>query len=211
MMIGYAAAPVRRLPKALAQMNVQLTGVLSAITGLTGLRIIRAIPAGTRDPHTPAGLASPPGAKTRGAFTLALHGLWPPEHPFALPPAHDLFVTYPRLVDEGPRHREAEWARPPNRAGAKPVPHKPRRCGRQKNDRRFQATGPLLRALGVDLTEIEGGDVGTALVALAGSGVVVPRFPTEKHFASWLGLCPHTSPGHRREKKHGRRGRGRVG
>ena len=55
---------------------------------------------------------------------------------------------------------------------------------------RFDATGPLFRALGVDLTEVEGIDVGTALVILAEIGVDVSRFPTEKHFASWLGVCP---------------------
>ena len=42
----------------------------------------------------------------------------------------------------------------------------------------------------MDLTAIEGIDVGTALVILAEIGVDVSRFPTEKHFASWLGLCP---------------------
>ena len=62
--------------------------------------------------------------------------------------------------------------------------------GRKSNDVRFEATGPLFQALGVDLTLIEGIDVGTALVILAEIGVDVSRFPTEKHFASWLRLCP---------------------
>jgi hypothetical protein len=97
---------------------------------------------------------------------------------------------------------ETELAKQPNRAGDKPVPHKPWRCGRKKNDLRFAATGPLLRALGVDLTEIEGIDVGTALVILAEIGVDLSRFPTEKHFASWLGLFPNTSRSNLREKKH---------
>jgi transposase len=108
---------------------------------------------------------------------------------------------YQRLLDECDRQIEAELAKQPNRAGDKPLPHKPRRCGRKKNDLRFVATGPLFRALGVDLTEIEGIDVGTALVILAEIGVDVSRFPTEKQFASWLGLCPNTSRSNLREKK----------
>ena len=48
----------------------------------------------------------------------------------------------------------------------------------------------MSQALGVDLTLIDGIDVGTALVILAEIGVDVSRFPTEKHFASWLRLCP---------------------
>ena len=45
-------------------------------------------------------------------------------------------------------------------------PHKPRKRGRKSNDVRFDAKGPLFQALGVDLTLIEGIDVGTALVIL---------------------------------------------
>jgi transposase len=201
MVIRQAAAHVQHLQKALEQMNVKLTEVLSDITGLTGLRIVRAILAGERDPRTLAGLASPRCAKTREEFALALQGLWQPEHLFELQQAHDLFVTYQRLVDECDQRIEAELAKQPNRAGDKPVPRKPRRCGRKKNDLRFAATAPLFRALGVDLTEIEGIDVGTALVILAEIGVDVSRFPTEKHFASWLGLCPNTSRSNLREKK----------
>jgi len=201
MVIRHAAAHVQHMQKALEQMNVKLTEVLSDITGLTGLRIIRAVLDGERDPQALAGLASPKCAKTREEFALALRGLWQPEHLFELRQAHELFLTYQRLVDECDRQIEAELARQPDRSGDKPVPRKPRRCGRKKNDLRFTATGPLFRALGVDLTEIEGIDVGTALVILAEIGVDVSRFPTEKQFASWLGLCPNTARSNLRERK----------
>src|SRR5262245_22305795 len=201
MVIRHAAAHVQHMQKALEQMNVKLTEVLSDITGVTGLRIIRAILAGERNPHRLAGLASPKCAKNRDEFALALQGLWQPEHLFELQQAQDLFTTYQRLVDEWDQQIEAELAKQPNRAGDQPLPHKPRRCGRKKNDLRFVATGPLFRALGVDRTEIEGIDVGTALVILAEIGVDVSRFPTEKQFASWLGLCPNTSRSNLREKK----------
>ncbi len=211
LVVRHAAARVQHMQKALEQMNVKLTEVLSDITGLTGLRIIRAILAGQRAAHTLATLASPKCAKSRDEFALALQGLWQPEHLFELQQAHELFVTYQRLLDECDRHLEAELAKQPNRALDKPVPHKPRRCGRKKNDLRFAAHGPLFQALGVDLTEIEGIDVGTALVILAEIGVDVSRFPTEKHFASWLGLCPNTSRSNLREKKRSpRQGASRV-
>ena len=201
MVIRHAAAHVQHMQKALEQMNVKLTEVLSDITGVTGLRIIRAILAGERDPHTLAGLASPICAKSRDEFALALQGLWQPEHLFELRQAQDLFQTYQRLVDECDRQIQAELARQPDRAGDKPGPGPRPRRSRKKNDLRFEATGPLFRALGVDLTEIEGIDVGTALVVLAEIGVDVSRFPTEKHFAAWLGLCPNTARSNRREKR----------
>ena len=79
------------------------------------------------------------------------------------------------------------------------------------NDVRFDATGPLFRALGAVLTEVEGIDVGTALVILAELGIDVSRFPTEKHFASWLGLCPRQHQSNKTQKTRGpRRGKNRV-
>ena len=69
----------------------------------------------------------------------------------------------------------------------------------------------MFKALGVDLTEIEGIDVGTALVILAEIGVDVSRFPTEKHFASWLGVCPRQYESNKSKKKRGpRKGKNRV-
>jgi transposase len=201
MVIRHAAAHVQHMQKALEQMNVKLTEALSDITGATGLRIIRAVLAGERDPRTLAGLASPKCAKTRDEFALALRGLWQPEHLFGLRQAHDLFVACQRLVDECDRQIEAELAKQPDRAGGRPLPPKPRRRGRKKDALRFVATGPLFRAWGVDLTEVEGIDVGTALVIPAEVGVDVSRFPTGKHFASWLGLCPNTSRSNLREKR----------
>ncbi|HKB35471.1 MAG TPA: transposase, partial [Gemmataceae bacterium] len=96
-------------------------------------------------------------------------------------------------------------------AGEKTIPAKPRRCGRKPNDLSFDACGPLFQALGVDLTEIDGIDVGTALVILAEIGVDVSRFPTEKHFASWLGVCPRQHESNQTKKKRGpRKGKNRV-
>src|SRR5262249_3508792 len=79
------------------------------------------------------------------------------------------------------------------------------------NDLNFDACGPLFRALGIDLTQIEGIDPGTALVILAEIGVDVSRFPTEKHFAAWLGVCPQQHESNRTKKKRGpRKGKNRV-
>jgi hypothetical protein len=69
----------------------------------------------------------------------------------------------------------------------------------------------LFKALGVDLTQIEGIDVGTALVILAEIGVDVSRFPTEKHFASWLGVCPRQHESNKsKPKRSPRQGKNRL-
>jgi hypothetical protein len=45
---------------------------------------------------------------------------------------------------------------------------------------------------GVDLTRIDGIDVTTALVVVSAIGTDMGKLPSDKHFASWLGLCPGT-------------------
>jgi transposase len=190
---------------------VKLTEVLSDITSVTGLSIIEAILAGQRNPATLARLRQPKCAKEEAEFAKALEGTWRSEHLFELKQAHDLFQFYQKQITECDQQIEAELQKLPNRAEDKPTPDKPRVRGRKKNDLRFNATTPLFQALGVDLTAIEGLDVGTALVILAEIGVDVSRFPTEKHFAAWLGLCPRNAKSnHTDKKKSPRKGAHRV-
>jgi transposase len=202
MQIRYAASHTQHMQKALEQMNVKLTEVVSDITGLTGQRIIAAIVAGQRDPNC---------KNDRETIAKALEGTWRPEHLFALQQAYDLYRFHHRQVAECDARIQAELARLPDRSGDKPFTAKPRRCGRKPNDLSFDACGPLFKALGLDLTEIDGIDVGTALVILAEIGIDVSRFSTEKHFASWLGVCPRQHESNRTKKKRGpRKGKNRV-
>ena len=56
----------QHMQKALQQMTVQLHQVLSDVTGLSGMRIIKAILARERDAQKMAGLGGPPGAHQPG-------------------------------------------------------------------------------------------------------------------------------------------------
>jgi transposase len=140
-----------------------------------------------------------------------LQGTWRPEHLFELRQAYELYQFHHRQITECDQQVQAELANFPNRAGEKTRSVKPRKHGRKSNDVRFEAASPLFQALGVDLTLIEGIDVGTALVILAEIGVDVSRFPTEKHFASWLRLCPPQNESNKTKKRSGhRKGTSRV-
>jgi transposase len=211
MQIRYAACHTLHMQKALEQMNVKLTEVVSDITGLTGQRIIDSILKGERDPRVLASLRDPKCKNDAAAIAQALEGTWRPEHLFALQQAYDLYHFHHRQIAQCDAKIQLELEKLPDRAGDKNFTSKPRRCGRKPNDFSFDTTRPLFRALGVDLTEIEGIDVGTALVILAEIGVDVSRFPTEKHFASWLGVCPRQYESNRTKKKRGpRKGKNRV-
>jgi transposase len=211
MQVRYAASHVQHMQKALEQMNVKLAEVVSDITGFTGMSIIDAILEGERDPIKLAKLRDERCQHSEDQIALALEGTWRPEHLFELRQAHELYQFHHRQITECDKQVQAELTTFANRAGEKTRTGKQRKRGRKSNDVRFEATGPLFQALGVDLTLIEGIDVGTALVILAEIGVDVSRFPTEKHFASWLRLCPPQDQSNKTKRRRGhRKGTNRV-
>lgn len=211
MLIRSAASHVQHMQKALEQMNIKLTEVVSDITGVTGTAILEAILAGGRDPKKLAALRHEKCHRSEEEIALALEGTWRPEHLFALEQAYALYRFYHGQICECDSRIAAELARLPDRSGGLPLAPKPRKRGRKSNDATFEATGPLFRALGVDLTEVDGIDVATALVILAEIGVDVSRFPTEKHFAAWLGLCPRQHQSNTTTRRRSpRRGKNRV-
>jgi transposase len=205
MQVRYAASHVQHMQKALEQMNVKLAQVIRDITGLTGLSIIDAILAGERDPSKLAQLRHERCHHSEEEIALALQGTWRREHLFELRQARELYRFHHQQITECDREIEAELAKLSNRAGAKTRAATPRKCGRKRNNLRFDAKGPLFRALGVDLTLIEGIEESTAMVILAEIGADVSRFPTEKHFASWLRLCPPQNESNNTKKRRGRR------
>jgi transposase len=205
MQVRYAASHAQHMQKAMEQMNVKLTEVVTDITGWTGMAIIEAILGGERDPIKLSKLRDKRCLRTEEEIALALEGTWRPEHLFELKQAHDLYHFHHPQITECDERVQAELATFANRAGEKTRTGKPRKTGRKSNDVRFEATGPLFRALGVDLTLIEGIEVRTALVILSEIGVDVSRFPTEKHFASWLRLCPPQNESNKTKKRRSHR------
>jgi transposase len=205
MQVRYAAYHVQHMQKAMEQMNVKLTEVVSDITGLTGMSIIDAILKGERNPVRLAKLRDARCHSTEHEIALALEGTWRPEHLFELRQAHELYQFHHQQITECDVQVEAELAKFSNRAGEKTQTAKPRKSGKKSNNVRFDAKDPLFKALGVDLTLIEGIEVGTALVILAEIGVDVSRFPTEKHFASWLRLSPPQNESNRTKKRFAHR------
>src|SRR5262249_30358825 len=120
----------------------------------------------------------------------ALHGNWRDEHLFALQQALQLYQNYRRLLCDCDAKLEAHLATFEDKSGGRKLVPKPRRCGRRHNEPIFGVRSALHRLSGHDLTVLEGIDDNTALVILSEIGTDMTKWPTEKHFMSWLGLCP---------------------
>lgn len=189
MLLQEQARCVQRMQKAMTQMNLQLTHVVSDITGLTGLKIIRAIVAGERSPEVLAKHRNYRIKATEAEIAKSLEGTWKGEHLFCLSQALSLYDTYRGLVAEADAKLDALIApmRNPQSQAAK---GKAKRGGKNAPD--FDVRDALREWAGVDLTQIGGIDVCTALKVLVELGTDLSKFKTAKHFCSWLGLCPGT-------------------
>jgi transposase len=194
-LIESAGALVQRMQKALVQMNVQLPLVVSDITGVTGLRILRDIVAGHRDP---AHLAQHRDYRCRASeaeIVAALTGNYRIEHVFVLQQNLELFDTYQRQLAACDTAIEAHLARLTAATPAPPVPLAParRRQKPRENEPRFDLRTPLHQLTGADLSQIDGIGPYNALRLLSEIGTDMSRWPTDKHFTSWLTLAPNNT------------------
>ena len=178
------------MQKALEQMNLKLTEVVSDITGKTGLDILHAILDGQRDPAELAQLRNEHCKTSEAGLAQALEGNWRQEHLFALKQSLALWESHQALIRECDGAIERYLKSLPDRSGGATLPHRPRVRKLKPTEPAYDARGLMHRACGVDLTAIEGIDQRTALVLLGEIGPDLSRFPTVKKFTAWLGLCP---------------------
>ncbi len=205
-----AATQVQLMHKALTQMNIQLNLVISDITGSTGMNIIRAIVGGEHNPTQLAELRHYKCKKEKGEIAKALDGNFRSELVFTLAQSLTGYEFFHKQIIACEKKIEcilSKWSQ----ADLNEVSHakpekkqediaKPRRAkhGRglsKKSDFNrspycFNAADAMNKILKVDLTEIPGFDANTVVKIIAEIGTDMSRWPTVKHFTSWLGLCP---------------------
>jgi transposase len=192
MLVQYRSAHVQHMQKALTQMNLRLTNVLTDITGVTGMKIIRTILAGERNPQVLAGYRQAGCKKTETEIAKSLEGHYKREQLFALKQAVELYDFYDRQVQACDAELEAMYQafEPPDEPGTPPPPARTQK--QPKNSASFDLAPALYRLTGVDLTQIDGVDALTVQKVLSEIGTDMSKWPTVKHFAAWLRLCPNT-------------------
>ncbi len=183
---------VSHLHKALTQMNVQLHHVISDLTGVTGQAILTAILAGERDPQKLAALKDHRIKASRDVIAKSLRGDWRGEHLFTLKQTHALWQQHQTLIAECDAQIEAMLQAFDSKGDGQAAPLPPDRTSHRKQTAtRVGTREACYRVLGVDLTAVPGFQTPTALVLLCELGPeFAAKFPTAKHFGSWLGLCP---------------------
>ncbi len=160
-LIRYRTGHVQHMQKALQLMNIQLTNVISDITGQTGMCIIRAIVAGEHDPVKLAQYRDPRCRSSQAEIAKALTGHYQPEHLFALKQALELYDFYNQQIQACDAEIERKYAaiKPVFKNQAPPLPPASKKKRRSKNEPAFDLHYDLYRITGVDLTQIDGLDV----------------------------------------------------
>jgi len=212
------SAHIQHMQKALDRMNIKLHDVLSDTTGLSAMRMMRAIVQGVRDPGLLLELCDAQvRTRKRAALLKALRGHWRPEHVFALRQALAGWDFYQQQIGQCDAEiaavlQELATAAPPPASPGTAAP--PPSCPPAK---RLRHNAPHIDDLKTLLVRITGGhDLSalpaltdyTALQLISEIGTDMTRWPTVKHFTAWLGLAPSSRrSGKRRQREKRFRGR----
>src|SRR5262245_44018450 len=189
-LIRQASRHVQHMQKALEQMNLKLTEVLSDITGVTGRAVLQAILRGPRAPEKLAKYRDKACKASAAEIAQALTGTYREEHLFELKLAYEAWqFTLGQVAKVDGQialqlgRMKCDRALPPLKRKARPK--------RRANSPGFDVRTALYYVVGLDLTEIEGISELTALTVISEIGPGVSPFATVKRFCSWLGLCPN--------------------
>jgi transposase len=190
--------------KILRQMNVQLDIVLSRTAGKTGLAIIKAIIDGERNPSVLASLREKNVKCTKEEIEKALQGNLREEHIFELTLAYNTYQYFNAqialceekikqvllVIKENVPQSISVSPKILSEKGTEKTVKQKRQAKKSHKESGFSSVELLISKAKVDLTAIPGISEAIFMMLIAECGLDMTRFPTVKHFVSWLGLCP---------------------
>jgi transposase len=193
-LVEHRSPHIQHRQKALLQMNVQLSQAVTDVTGVTGRAIIWAILAGERDPQKLATLREPGCKKSEEEIGKALTGTWREEPLFVRKQSMEMYDFYTQQVRACDDEIERMYAltRPDWEEGElKPLPISKRSSHSKNRPQNPESVRKHLKRIGgVDISLVDGFGVSLAQTVIMECGTDMSKFPSEKHFCSWLGLAP---------------------
>jgi transposase len=191
-LVAQAGSAIQRMQKAMTEMNIQLSNVLTDLSGVSGMKIIGAMLEGERDAWALSALVEPGVKATPEDIAKSLEGNWREELLFVLKQEVELYRVYQQKIVDCDRQlrQHLESLQSTVDLKAQPLGPKPKGKTRSRNAPQFDLRTELYRITGIDWTQVNGMDVLTAQTVIAEAGADLSAFPSEKQFTSWLGLCP---------------------
>jgi transposase len=195
---------INHMQKALTEMNIRLVEVLSQVHGASGLAIIEAILRGERNKDTLLKMCHSKIIKNKKEDVLkSLNGRYTKHGLFALQQAFNSYIFYQHQIEQCDQmlndviKRIGKGKPDKNPEGLrKPIRH-------NKPDIENLGTSLLKIFDGKDATALSGITDYSWMLLLSETGTDLSKWPSEKHFTSWLGLAPgqHTSGKMKKTKK----------
>jgi hypothetical protein len=198
MLVQAAAEHIQHMQKALQQMNLLLHNVVSDISGVTGMKILKALITGERDPQVLAALRDPHCQNSVETIAKSLVGNYREEHLFALRQAVELYETYQVKIADCETAIAAYLPRPEHRTEDEPPPPQKPILARNRVRAGLDVRDHLYKMSGVDLFRVSGLAADTLLTLAGEVGFDMSPWQSIKHFTSWLALCPGTKQSGRR-------------
>lgn len=202
-LVSMAAQHVQHMQKALDRLNVKIHVVISDITGVSGMRIIRAILDGERQPEKLVAMCDEQILKTKKAPMLeALRGFWYPEHLFALGLAVQSYDAYQEQIAQCDQRIAAVLEK---MSAGKPTPE----LGKAKELRHnaliiADLQKQTAQIFGKDLTKLPCINCSTVTLLLAEIGHDMSLWPDWRHFGSWMALAPCSAQSGKRRRREKR-------
>lgn len=174
---------IQRMQKCMIQMNIQLHKVISDITGETGLKIIRNILSGERDPLKLAKLRHSRIKSSEEIIAKSLEGDYRDELLFCLQQEVEQYDYLSKKIKDCETEIEKTLD---------DMQEENHSISVEENKKESASTEEKLKAIcKVDLTKIKGLDVITIETIISEVGTNMNKWNTEKHFGSWLGISPN--------------------
>jgi len=189
------AVHIQRMQKTFEIMNIKLPEVISDITGSTGMRIIRDILKGVRDPKLLSKHRDINCKSSEEEISKALDGNYIEEQIFILRQELELYDYYTGKIHECDKYTENLYSGYSKKSGTKEDlrDNGSKKKKPNKNTPEYDLRGYLYEMAGVDLTQVDGLNVSTIQTILSETGVDMSKWRTVKHFTSWLRVCPNNA------------------
>jgi len=185
---------IARMQKEMIQMNIQLSVVLTDITGKSGRAIIEAIISGERDGKELAKLADGRVKASKEQISKALTGEWSEDHLFALDQCWRMYESYQAQIAECDKKINALLEKRLEETGQNDLAYTPtKKKLPSKNSPKVDLPKYAFQLSdGIDLTEVNGIGHDTLVTLMAEVGFdLAKKFPSSKHFTSWMSLSPN--------------------
>jgi transposase len=191
-LVGQTSRYINKMQKALRLMNIRLDVAINDIMGKSGRAIIEAILSGERDPHRLSLLANYRVKKSKAEIAQSLEGNWREDLLFELRECLFLYDVYRDKMEVCDR-QIAEKITSVVKVHSEVCSHVSSKKSKapSKFSPTFDIEGLAHRYFGINLFEIAGVSHNTVLCLVTHLGHDINKFPSSKHFCSWLRLSPN--------------------